>query len=782
MAKKVAYSQTLVDIKDIQRGIVILNNGTLLKLVLVDGINFDLKSESDQTLIIHAYETMLNSLGFPTQINIHSRKINIDGYIKNLESRLIEEENELLRVQLQEYIEFIKSLIKGNAIMGRNFFVVIPYENVSISSTGIVPGKKKEKEGPIELDEAQVDELTQRTQKVIAGLRQIGLRAISLEDSELIEVYYNYYNPRKIEKPDSIIDRKGIPGIETIKDVVASSVVRVNPTNLMVSEKFSKTLFIFNFPRYLTTGWFSPIINLPEIVDISIFITNSNTGIALKNLRKKVAQIESQIQDNEERGNVRDPMLETAYNDIESLRDALQTGEEKLFDVGVYMTIYADTEKELNKLETKVINILDNTLIDVKPANFEQLKGWLSTLPLMKDRLGVHTPLNSQSLSSLFPFISLELTSDEGTMHGINRHNNTLIIFDRFSLENPNMVIFGKAGSGKSYAAKLEILRSLVSGTDVLIIDPENEYETLAKATGGSIFQISIDSKSNINPFDIPKIAEGESPSETLKSHIVDLAGLIKLMLGGVTPAEDAILDQAITETYASRDITSDSDFTDKAPPLLEDLENVLMNFDGGKDMANKLYRFTKGSYAGFVNHPTNIDVDKRLVVFSIRDLEEDLRPIAMYIILNYIWGLIRANLKRRIMVVDEAWIMMKHEDSAAFLYRLAKRSRKYYLGITTITQDVEDFLSSPYGKPVITNSTMQILLKQSPAAIDLVGKSFNLTDVEKNYLVEVDIGRGLFIAGLKHAAIQIVPSYFEDKLITTDPEEILEKRDNQNQ
>ncbi|MDP3953310.1 MAG: ATP-binding protein, partial [bacterium] len=363
---------------------------------------------------------------------------------------------------------------------------------------------------------------------------------------------------------------------------------------------------------------------------------------------------------------------------------------------------------------------------------------------------------------------------DVGVMHGVNRHNNSLVIFDRFSLENANMTIFAKAGAGKSYAAKLDILRSLMLGTEIIVVDPEDEYIRLAEEVGGSVFKISIDSDSHINPFEIPMIPEGETPSEVLKSHIVNVTGLIKLMLGSVSAEEEALLDQAITQAYAARDITPDQDFTGKTPPLLEDLESVLRNTEGGKAMAERLYRFTKGSYAGFTNKPTNVNIKNRLIVFSMRDLEQGLRPIAMYIILNFIWSLIRAELKKRMMVIDEAWLLMQNDDSASFLFGLAKRARKYYLGITTITQDVEDFLQSPYGRPIITNSSLQLLLKQSPAAIDVVGKAFNLTEVEKNYLLETDIGQGLFIAGLKHVAIQIVPSFFENKLITTDPEEIL--------
>ncbi|MBI2010870.1 MAG: ATP-binding protein [Candidatus Colwellbacteria bacterium] len=788
MATEAARAQSIVDIQDIKDGIVILKNGALRKVVLVDGLNFDLKSEDEQKIIIGTYQSLLNSLDFSIQINIHSRKLNVDEYLRSLEERQQNEPNKLLKIQLEEYREFVKSFVETNAIMAKSFFVVVPFDPPVLPGPAksifgkFLGGKKTASEGVGEINEAvdplHQEQLDQRTEQVINSLRQIGLRAVALEDPELLELYFNYYNPATIEKRGEAIGRQGKSGIAGLEDIVAPASAEVSPNFIRIGEKYLKTLFVFNYPRYLSSGWFSPIINLPELLDISIFVHPLDTGTALKNLRRKTTQIEAQIMEGQEKGLIRNPLLETALQDIEMLRDSLQRAEEKLFDTSVYITIYADSEKELVGLENRIIKDLDSKLVNLKPANFEQLKGFVSTAPLARDELGIHTPLNSAPVSSFFPFIALDLTSDEGVLYGLNRHNNTVIIFDRFSLENANMVIFGKAGSGKSYATKLEVIRSMMLGSDLIIVDPENEYETLAKAVGGSYFRISLQSESTINPLDLPIMAEDETPGEALKSHIVDLSGLVKLMLGKISSEEEALLDQAITETYASKDITADKDFTGKEPPLLENLEEVLRNIEGGRDMANRLYRFTKGSYVGFANRPTNVNIDNRLIVFSVRDLEEELRPIAMYIILNFVWSLVRRELKKRIMVVDEAWWMMKYPDSASFLYRLAKRSRKYYLGISTITQDVEDFLNSPYGRPIITNSSLQLLLRQSPAAIELAAKSFNLTETEKSYLLEAEVGTGLFIAGLKHVAIQVVPSYFEDKLITTDPEQILREQD----
>ncbi|MEE8131705.1 MAG: ATP-binding protein [Candidatus Paceibacterota bacterium] len=576
----------------------------------------------------------------------------------------------------------------------------------------------------------------------------------------------------KIQKPYTA-------GEKDVKNVIAPAAMEVNPNYLKLGDKFAKTIFIFTYPRYLATGWFNSVINLPNLLDISIFIHPVDTSLALRGLRKKTAQIEAQLLERQEKGLVRDPLLETAFQDIESLRDTLQQSRERLFNVGAYITIYGETIEELNKLEESINSLFESHLVYVKPAIFQQLEGFQSTLPLGQDKLLTHTPLNSGPVSSFFPFVSTDLTSDEGILYGINRHNNTLVIFDRFSLENANQVVFAKAGAGKSYATKVEILRSLMLGIDVLIIDPEEEYRKLAESVGGSFFKISLTSKNQINPFDIPIIPEGEDPANVFKSHILNITGLIKLMLGQITPEEDALLDKAITETYASRDITPEKkDFTKAQPPILGDLQIILENTEGGRGLAQRLEKYTRGSYAGFTNKQTNIDIKNRLIVFSIRDLEEQLRPIAMYIVLNFIWNLIRAELKKRIMIIDEAWWMMKYPDSASFLFSLAKRCRKYYLGLTTITQNVADFLESPFGRPIITNSSLQLLLKQAPATIDLIAKTFNLTEAEKQLLLEAAVGEGLFFAGLKHVAIQIIASYFEDQIITTSPEQLLEMKE----
>jgi type IV secretory pathway VirB4 component len=476
----------------------------------------------------------------------------------------------------------------------------------------------------------------------------------------------------------------------------------------------------------------------------------------------------------EEKGLVRDPVLDTAYQDLEQLRDQLQQAQEKIFEVGLYLTIYGSNVEELDKVESEIKSILEAKLVYIKPALFQQEQGFRSVLPIGTDELNVNSKLNSSPLSSLFPFISFDLTSDKGILYGINRHNSSLILFDRFSLENYNSVTFAKAGSGKSYATKLEILRSLMFDTDVIVIDPEREYEYLAEATGGRYFNISLTSEHHINPFDLPRPREDESPADVLRSNIINLVGLFRLMLGGLTAEEDAIVDNAITETYALKDISADADFTNAEPPLLSDFQLVLSGMTGAESLVQRLEKYTKGTWAGFINKPSNVDINKKFVTFSLRDMEDELKPVAMYIVMHYIWNAIREKLKKRLLVIDEAWWMMKSEDTASFLLSLAKRGRKYYLGLATITQDVEDFLKSPYGTPIITNSSIQILLKQSPSSIDMIQHTFNLTDEEKYLLLESDVGEGIFFAGLKHVAIKIISSYTEDQIITSDPSQVL--------
>lgn len=557
-------------------------------------------------------------------------------------------------------------------------------------------------------------------------------------------------------------------------DTIAPTALKIGSRELELGEKYVRSFYTISYPRFLSDSWFAPVINLDRVLDVSIFIHPIETEQALRAFQKKVAEYQSQINEREAKGLVRDPLLDTGYQDLEALRDSLQQAQEKLFDVGLYLSLYGDSKEEIDKTEGDIRGILDAKLVYTKPALFQQEQGFKSCLPIASDELLVNSKLNSSPLSSIFPFVSFDLTSDRGILYGINRHNSSLILFDRFSLENYNSVVFAKSGSGKSYSTKLEILRSLMFGTDVIVIDPEREYDQLVEATGGRSFHISLSSENHINPFDLPPVKPDEDPRDILRSNIIALVGLFRIMLAGLTPEEDAIIDRAISETYALKDITGDADFTGAEPPLLSDFEQVLSGMEGSESLIQRLSKYTRGTWSGFLNQPTNIDLNQQFAVFSVRDMEDELKPVAMYIITHYIWNAIRHDIKKRLLIIDEAWWMMRSEDTASFLYSLAKRGRKYYLGVCTITQDVEDFLKSPYGRPILTNSSMQLLLKQSPTTIDVLQQTFNLTDEEKYLLLEAGVGEGLFFAGLKHVAIKIVASYTEDQIITSDPSQLL--------
>ena len=562
-----------------------------------------------------------------------------------------------------------------------------------------------------------------------------------------------------------------------LADKIAPSAIEITPKSMRIGDKTVRTFFVISYPRYLTDNWFTPIINLDKIFDVAIYINPIETAELLKHFQKKIAEVESQIIVRQQKGVVRDPMLDTAYQDLEELRDNLTQAQEKMFNIGFYISIYADNDNDLFRTENEIKSMLEGKMIYIKPTLFQEEDGFKTVVPLGTDKLNITQKLNSEPISSMFPFVSFDLTSEEGILYGVNRHNSSLVIFDRFSLENYNSIIFAKSGAGKSYATKLEIIRTLMFDTDVIVIDPEREYEYLAEAIGGRYFNISLSSDNHINPFDLPIPRVDESPSDVLRSNIINLVGLFRIMLGGLTPEEDSIIDRAITETYSLKDITAESNFASIEPPLLSDFEMVLGGMEGTESLLARLTKYTHGSWSNFINQPTNVDINKKFVVFSVRDMEDDLKPAAMYIVTHFIWNAVRKELKKRLLVVDEAWWMMKSDDTASFLYSIAKRGRKYYLGLCTITQDVGDFMKSPYGVPIVTNSSIQLLLKQSPSTMDVLQKTFNLTDEEKFLLLESGVGEGIFFAGLKHVAIKIIASYTEDQIITSDPSQVISIR-----
>ncbi len=595
--------------------------------------------------------------------------------------------------------------------------------------------------------------------------------------------FFGLFNTKTANKKDEIMNLRSLSvkpediynsAKLELQDIIAPSALQILPTALNLGDMIVRSFYVVGYPSILTDNWLTPIINLDRVFNIALNINPIDTGKILQQFQKKVAEVQSQISTRESKGMVRDPMLEAAYRDLEDLRDGLQQAQERMFEVGLYISIYAENETELFKAENEIKGQLDSQMVFLKPATFQQDVAFLSSIPMGVDDLRVVQKMNTEPLSSTFPFVSFDLTGNKGILYGINQHNNSLIIFDRFSLENYNSVTFAKSGSGKSFATKLEILRSLMFDTDVIVIDPEREYEYLSDAVGGRYFNISLSSDHHINPFELPIPTKDETEGDILRQNTINLVGLFRVMLGGLTAEEDSIIDRAITETYALKDITAESDFNNIEPPLLSDMAVVLAGMDGADSILKKLEKYTTGSWSGFLNKPSNVDINRKFVVFSIRDMEDELKPVAMYIVTHFIWNEVRKNLRKRLMVVDEAWWMMKNEDTASFLYSIAKRGRKYYLGLATITQDVEDFLKSPYGRPILTNSSMQLLLKQSPTTIDVLRDAFNLTDSEKYTLLEANIGEGIFFAGLKHVAIKIVSSYTEEQIITSDPAQVL--------
>jgi len=565
-------------------------------------------------------------------------------------------------------------------------------------------------------------------------------------------------------------------GVISIKDLISPSAFQVESSYVKLGDLFCRTIFITSYPRYISIGWSAPIINMSLTLDVAMFFYPVKSAIILKQLKKKVGALEAQIQSDAEKGAPRDPIRETALRDIEGLRDSLTQGTEHFFQFAFYVTIYSKDKKELDSTSEDIENMFGAKLINTRKVLYQAEQGFNSTLPLGDDELTISFNMNSSPIAASFPFISAELTSDDGILYGINRHNNSLILFDRFSLQNANMVVFATSGAGKSYAIKLEILRTMMLGTDVIVIDPEREYKHLSDAVGGTYVNISLSSESKINPFDLPRpVGQEVSTEDIIRGAVITAKGLLRIMFGGLTTAQDSILDRALIETYAKKDITPDVDLSTVKPPIMQDLQEILESMEGSEELVLKLKKYTEGTFKGLFNSPTNVDVNNQLVIFSVRDLEDELRPLAIYSIINYIWNIVRSEMKKRILVIDEAWWLMQHEDSAKFIFALVKRCRKYYLGVTTITQDVNDFLNSQYGKAIVTNSALQLLLRQSPASIEKIKDTFLLTDSEKYLLLEGGVGEGIFFAGLKHAAVKVVASYTEDQIVTTNPQQLME-------
>ena len=588
---------------------------------------------------------------------------------------------------------------------------------------------------------------------------------------------------QKQSMEEAEIQRAFEQGITTLRDLISPSSIEIQSDHFRLGTKYGRTIYVYGYPRTLSTGWLSPLINIDEVLDISIYIYPVDTTVVMKNLRKKVTQLEADISLNAEKGRIRNPETDAAIQDAEELRDQLQLGYEKFFRFGLYVTLWADSLDELNYVQHKIETMFGQLMIFSKVATSQQEQGMNTTMPIATDQLQIRRNMNTSAISTSFPFTSADLTQERGILYGVNMHNQGLVIFDRFTLENANLVVFAKSGAGKSFAVKLEAIRSMMMGTEIVIIDPENEYQKLSDAVGGSYVRLSLNSDVRINPFDLPKVIDSEDASDALRANLVTLHGLFRLMLGGtqigpngqpissLSANEEADLDQALIDTYARAGITSDPLTHQSTPPTIINLYDTLAHMGGsGPQLAQRLRKYATGTFAGIFSQQSNIDINNQMVVFNIRDLEDELRPVAMYIVLNHIWNIVRAKQKRRILIVDEAWQLMKYDDSANFLFSLAKRARKYYLGLTTITQDVEDFMSNKMGRAIVMNSSMQLLLKQSAAAVDVLSDVFKLTEEERKRLSSFPIGHGLFFAGQNHVHIQIVASDTETSLISTNP------------
>jgi type IV secretory pathway VirB4 component len=581
-------------------------------------------------------------------------------------------------------------------------------------------------------------------------------------------------------------------GVTALRDFIAPASLEFESKQFKIGTRIARTYYVYGYPRQIYTGWLSSMINLDEVLDMSIYVYPVESQVVLENLRKKVGQLEAGIQIDADKGKVRDPGKQSAIQDAEELRDKLQVGEERFFRFGLYFTIYANSDDEMEYVTHKVESVLAQQLVYSKPASAQQEQGLNSTIPQFTDQLQIRRNMNTGAISTSFPFTSADLSQDTGILYGINMHNSGLVIFDRFSLENGNSVVFAKSGAGKSFTVKLEALRSMMFGTEVFIIDPENEYQRMAEAVGGAYVRLSLNSPTRINPFDLPQVIETEDADNALRSNLITLHGLLRLMMGGaqaqmassqngggmiapaLSPVEESDLDAALIETYSKAGITNDPLTHKSPPPTIADLYDTLLHMGGtGPQLAQRLRKYTSGTFAGIFSQQSNIDINNPLVVFNIRDLEDELRPVAMYIVLNFIWNKTKSDKKKRILIVDEAWQLMKYEDSANFLFSLAKRARKYNLGITTITQDVEDFMGSRMGRAIVANASMQILLKQSSSAVDVLADTFKLTSEEKKRLSQFPVGQGLFFAGSNHVHIQIAASPTETSLITTNPDQV---------
>lgn len=571
-------------------------------------------------------------------------------------------------------------------------------------------------------------------------------------------------------------DSQGQHSAESVSvlDLIAPEKIEVDFDNVKIGEHYFRTLFVAGYPRFVSANWLSPIINFDSSMDIAMFIYPVESKDILNDLKRKIAEMEATIESDIKRGHVVDPSVQVALDDALSLQEQLAKGSERFFQFGLYLTLNTSTLESLNQIGKQVESTLASLLLTGKKATLQMEDGFKTTQPMCVDKLTITRNMDTTSLATTFPFTSSELTANEGIVYGINEHNGSLIIFDRFSLENYNEVILGKSGGGKSYLVKLQALRALMFGTDIIIIDPEEEYKALTESVGGDYISFSFSSDTHINPFDLAGTNDDPQENDLQYKIGFTLTRLIKLMVGTTTAEEDAIIHNALELTYKQKGITYDPKTHKSEPPILEDLYKVFVGMETqtAQNLALRLEKFVKGSFGTIFNQKSNIKLNNPMTAFSFKNLEDQIRSIAIFIIVDFMWNTIKKSNHKRILIVDEAWYLMKTQSSAEFLWDFAKRARKYNLGLTTITQDIEDFLSTDLGKTIVTNSSIQILMKQSPAAIDKLAEVFYLSEGEKSLLLSASVGEGLFFAGSSHVAMRVVSSDDEHKLISTNPKD----------
>ena len=758
-----ATTQDFIEIDEIKDDIVLMRDRSASLIIEVGTVNYWLLAQEEQDSIITAYGKLLNSLSFPVQILIISKKTDISTYLNLIDDKIKNQPADFMKKRLESYKNFIKTTVKKSEVLEKSFYFAIPFSPYEM---GAVKSIQKLTNDYI-IERAKLS-LYPKKDNLLRLLNKIGLKASVLQKQKIVELFYSLYNSNNNQNNLAQIEAYGDKlnqGGFGIKDLIAPSYAEIDFNHIKIDNKFYRTLYVAGYPRYVSPNWLHSLVSFDRALYTSMFIYPTESKDVMEDLKRKIAEMEATIENDIKVGKIVDPSVQVALDDAMSLQAELAKGAERFFQFGLYITIPANSLEELDQITKQVELSLSSLLIISRKATLQMEEGYKSTLPLFYDKLGVWRNMDSTSLAMTFPFSTASLTKNEGVLYGLNEHDGSLIIFDRFTLENANSVILGKSGGGKSFLVKLETLRLLMMGIDVIIIDPENEYKKLAESFGGEFVEFSSSSKYKINPFDLT--VDDPEPDE-LQNKILDLHSLMRVIMGDLTPAQDALLDRALVTSYKLKNITQDPKTFKNEPPLLEDLYKVFlgMETDESREMADRLEKFVKGSASGIFNERSNFDIKNKFTVFGIRDLEENLRPVAMYIVLDFIWNKIRREKKKRVLIVDEAWYLIKNKDSGSYLFSFAKRARKYMLGLTTITQDVEDFVATNEGRAIITNSSLQILLKQSAAAIDLLTKTFYLTNGEKHYLLSAGIGEGLFFAGQSHVGFKVIFSEEEKTTI----------------